>query len=68
MSKRISVSLGLFSMLAALACSSAEGMKSSNAAQGSDSVGARAAALVGDAGLDAGGDAGDAGNVADAGL
>lgn len=61
MSKRISASLGLISMLTALACSSSG---SSDEATKSKSVGSLSSALVADGGVDAG----DAGDVNDAGV
>jgi hypothetical protein len=62
MSKSISASLGLISMLAALACSStggSEGTKPSNAAA---PIGSLESAQLADGGVDVG-DAGDAGLV-----
>ena len=59
MSKRISASLGLISMLAALACSSSP--SSTEASKPSNTVGSLASALSVDGGVDAGNV--DAGNV-----
>jgi hypothetical protein len=60
MSNRISASLGLISMLAALACSSSP--SSTETSKPSNTVGSLASALSVDGGVDAGNvDAGDAG-------
>ena len=59
MSNRISASLGLISMLAALACSSSP--SSTEASKPSNTVGSLASALSVDGGVDAGNV--DAGNV-----